>query len=105
MLLGLLVIAVPLLVAVLSAALQIRTLADTSRKLVVEGVTAARASQDLSAQIASLERTTKLYQVLGTSNMLDVYREQDSRLTATRARLRKSLLSNTSVQALRDLGE
>ena len=105
MLLGLLVIAVPLLVAVLSAALQIRTLADTSRKLVVEGVTAARTSQDLAAQIGSLERTTKLYQVLGTGNMLEVYREQDTRLTATRERLSKSLLSKASAEALRELAD
>ena len=41
MLLGLALIAVPLLVAVLTAALQIRQLADTGQKIVVEGVTAA----------------------------------------------------------------
>ena len=39
MLLGLLLIAVPLLVAVFTAALQIRALADTGQKIVVEGVT------------------------------------------------------------------
>ena len=58
MLLGLAVIAVPLLVAILNAALQIRALADTSRQLVVEGVGAARESQDLLAHIGRLERTT-----------------------------------------------
>jgi two-component system sensor histidine kinase GlrK len=87
MLLGLALIAVPLLVAILTAALQIRSLADTGQKIVVEGVNAARASQDLFSQISSLERTARLYDVLNASNLLDVYRSQDARLTATREQL------------------
>ena len=47
MLLGLALIAVPLVLAVVTAALQIRALADTGQKIVVEGVTAARASQEI----------------------------------------------------------
>src|SRR5215470_740339 len=87
MLLGLAVIAVPLVVAILNAALQIRTLADTSRQLVVEGVGAARASQDLVSLIASLERTTSLYQVLRDPKLIGVYREQNDQRAATRAKL------------------
>ena len=60
MLLGLALIAVPLLVAVLTAALQIRQLADTGQKIVVEGFTAARASQELFSEISSLERTATI---------------------------------------------
>jgi two-component system sensor histidine kinase GlrK len=87
MLLGLALIAVPLLVAILNAALQIRSLADTGQQIVLEGVTAARASQDLFSQIASLERTARLYDVLNDTNLLDLYRSQDGRLTATRDQL------------------
>ena len=87
MLLGLAVIAVPLLVALGDAELQIRALADTGQQLVVDGVTAARASQELFAQISSLERTARLYQVLNDPKLLDLYRSQDSRLSATRAEL------------------
>src|SRR5215472_1808468 len=87
MLLGLALIAVPLLVAVLTAALQIRALADTGQKIVIEGVTAARASQELFSQISSLERTARLYDVLNDSNLLDLYRRQDARLTTTREQL------------------
>src|SRR6202030_1619015 len=87
MLVGLALIAVPLLVAILTAALQIRSLADTGQKIVVEGVNAARSSQELFSQIASLERTARLYDVLNDSNLLDVYRRQDARLTATREQL------------------
>jgi two-component system sensor histidine kinase GlrK len=54
MLVGLGLMAVPLLAAILTALLQMRVLADTGQRIIVEGVTAARASQALFAQIASL---------------------------------------------------
>jgi hypothetical protein len=59
MLVGLALIAVPLLVALLTAVLQIRDLADTGTKIVIQGVAGARASQKLFGQIASLERTAR----------------------------------------------
>jgi len=105
MLLGLALIAVPLLVAVLTAALQIRALADTGQKIVVEGVTAARASQELFSQISSLERTARLYEVLNDGNLLDLYRRQDARLTATRVQLERRDQSSTSRKTLGELGE
>ena len=49
MLLGLALIAVPLLVAIVTAGFQIRQLADTGQQLVAQGVSSARASQELSA--------------------------------------------------------
>jgi two-component system sensor histidine kinase GlrK len=103
MLLGLALIAVPLLVAVLTAALQIRALADTGQKIVVEGVTAARASQELFSQISSLERTARLYDVLNDSNLLELYRKQDARLTATRNQLEHQ--SPNARKTLNELGE
>ena len=105
MLLGLALIAVPLLVAVLTAALQIRQLADTGQKIVVEGVTAARASQELFSEISSLERTARLYDVLNDSNLLELYRRQDARLTATRVQLERRSQSANSRQTLGELGE
>ncbi|HZO23477.1 MAG TPA: hypothetical protein VFB37_13320, partial [Steroidobacteraceae bacterium] len=87
MVLGLVLIAVPLLVAIFTAALQIRELADTGQKIVIEGVTGARASQELYSQITSLERTAQLYNVLNDAKLLDLYRQQDARLTVTREQL------------------
>src|SRR5215468_7515120 len=89
MLFGLAMIAVPLLAAVLTAVLQIRDLADTGQKLVVQGVTGARASQALFGQIASLERTARLYQVLNDPKLLDLYATQDEHLSATREQLHR----------------
>ncbi len=87
MLTGLALIAVPLLTAILTAVLQIRDLANTGQKIIVEGVTTARASQALFAQIASLERTARLYSVLNDPKLLDVYRSQDAGLTLTQQQL------------------
>jgi len=105
MLLGLALIAVPLLVAVLTAALQIRALADTGQKIVIEGVTAARASQELFSEISALERTARLYDVLNDPNLLELYHKQDTRLSATRAQLESHEESSTARKTLRELGE
>jgi two-component system sensor histidine kinase GlrK len=105
MLLGLALIAGPLLVAILTAALQIRALADTGQKIVVEGVTAARASQELFSQIALLERTARLYDVLNDSNLLDSYRRLDTRLSATRAQLEGHEQAPAARRTLGELGE
>jgi two-component system sensor histidine kinase GlrK len=90
---------------VLTAALQIRALADTGQKIVVEGVTAARASQSLFSQISSLERTARLYDILSDSNLLELYRRQDAGLTATRIQLERRDQSPTSRKTLGELGE
>src|SRR6476659_6540057 len=87
MLLGLALIAGPLLVAVIDAAIQIRALAKASEELVREGVQTAQLSQSLSADIYSLKRTAQFYQVLNKPDMLDTYRVTDQRLANTRTQL------------------
>jgi two-component system, NtrC family, sensor histidine kinase GlrK len=87
MLFGLMFLALPLLVAIITAALQIRTLATTGQKIVIEGVTSARASQQLFSQIASLERTARLYDVLNDPKLLDSYEQEDETFSTTRMKL------------------
>jgi two-component system, NtrC family, sensor histidine kinase GlrK len=87
MLFGLGLLALPLLVAIITAALQIRTLATTGQKIVIEGVTAARASQQLFSQIGSLERTARLYDVLNDPKLLESYEQEDETFSATRMKL------------------
>jgi len=103
MLVGLALIAVPLLVALLTAVLQIRNLADTGTKIVIQGVAGARASQALVGQIASLERTARLYDVLADPKLLDLYRTQDERLSTTREQLHSQATSDAR-QTLEELG-
>ncbi|MFW1373603.1 hypothetical protein ACEV99_23180, partial [Vibrio parahaemolyticus] len=81
----------------------IRALADTGQKIVVEGVTAARASQELFSQISSLERTARLYDVLNDGKLLDLYRRQDARLTATRVQLEEHNYSPSTRKTLAEL--
>jgi two-component system sensor histidine kinase GlrK len=87
MLLGLALIAGPLLVAVVDAAIQINRLSKSSQELVREGVQSARLSRSLIADIGSLERTVRLYQIVQDSRYLDAYRNTDQRLAATRTQI------------------
>src|SRR4051794_36198031 len=102
MLLGLAFIAGPLLVAVIDAAIQIRSLSRASEELVREGVLTARFSQSLFADIDSLKRTVRLYQVLGNVKMLDTYRATDQRLANTRVQLAQLLDDVPTRQALEE---
>ncbi|MBV8876445.1 MAG: HAMP domain-containing histidine kinase [Gammaproteobacteria bacterium] len=104
MLFGLAAIAVPLVAAVLTAVLQIRDLSDTGQKIVIQGVTGARASQALFGQIASLERTARLHGVLKDPKLLELYRTQDQRLSTTREQLH-TLTSGEARTTLEELGE
>src|SRR5215475_13988767 len=94
MLVGLALMAGPLLIAILTAVLEIRDLSETGQKIVLQGVTGARASQALFAQIASLERTARLYEVLKDPKLLELYRTQDERLSAIREQLRGQAASD-----------
>ena len=102
MLLGLALIAIPLLVAILNAALQIRQISITGQDIVVEGVGSARLSQQLISQIALLERTAQLYGVLNDHNLLDVYRKQDAQLTTVRGQLGRQLKQPDAQKTLGD---
>src|SRR5579863_6286500 len=103
MLIGLGLMAVPLLAAILTALLQMRILADTGQRIIVEGVNAARASQRLYAEIASLERTARLFNVLNDPKLLDLYRSEDERLTQTHDQLRRNATAETQ-RTLDELG-
>src|ERR1700693_6234276 len=107
LLLGLSVLAGPLLLAILNATVQMRHLADSSQRLVADGVQTTRLSQDLYAQIALLERSAKLYQVLGDATVLAAFRDHDqlpnpyakaqlSRLIDKQDQIRSLVLSNKS---------
>jgi two-component system sensor histidine kinase GlrK len=99
MLLGLALIAGPLLVAVVDAAIQINQLSKTSQELVREGVESARLSRSLIAEIATLARTANLYDVLDDAKVLEGYRGTDERLAATRIQIAQ-LLDDAPTQRL-----
>src|SRR5665213_1327031 len=103
LLLGLSVLAGPLLFAILNATVQMRRLADSSQRLVVDSVQTTRLSQDLYAQIALLERSARLYEVLGDATVLASYRQHDQRLSVIVAALRTQLRVPTAQGQLSQL--
>jgi two-component system sensor histidine kinase GlrK len=105
LLVGLAIIALPLIAALLTAAVQMRRLAENSERLVDEGVQATRLTQDLFAQIVSLERTVRLYQVLADEKLLQAYRQHDQRLRGIVTQLTPQLRATDAQRALTDLGQ
>jgi two-component system sensor histidine kinase GlrK len=104
MLLGVAVIAVPLLIAISNAALQIQQLADSSRAIASEGIGSARASEDLISETLWLERATRFYLVDPKLLDLHVYGEHDAQLTASRVQLAHQLPAAEASKDLAQLG-
>jgi two-component system sensor histidine kinase GlrK len=105
LLLGLAILAGPLLLTILHAAVQMRRLSNTSQQLVVDSVQTTRLSQEMYAQIALLERSARLYQVLGEPAVLAAYREHDGRVSAVIASLRQRLRNTGARAQLQRLGD
>jgi two-component system, NtrC family, sensor histidine kinase GlrK len=83
LLMGFALVAAPLLVAVVIGATKVRDLARQSETLVRTGVETTHYTQQLFQQIAPMERSAKLYQVLNDPALLQVYRESRERLLVT----------------------
>jgi two-component system, NtrC family, sensor histidine kinase GlrK len=83
MLTGFALVSVPLLLAVVIAATKVRVLSEESAALVRSGVETAHLTQQLFQQIASIERSAKLYQVLSDPGLIEVYRDSRERFLVT----------------------
>jgi two-component system sensor histidine kinase GlrK len=103
MLLGLTLIAVPLLIAILNAAIQMRELTLASQELVRQSVQNTRLTRDLENLIAANERTTRLYQVLGDTRLLEVLRRGNDSVTAVSKALRGPVAAIDNNALLDDL--
>ena len=103
MLLGLTLIAVPLLIAILTAAIQMRELTLASQELVRQSVQNTRLTRDLENLIAANERTTRLYQVLGDTRLLEVLRRGNNSVAAVSTALRGPVAAAENNALLDDL--
>jgi two-component system sensor histidine kinase GlrK len=83
MLIGFTIVAAPLLFAIVNAAVQMNHLSSRSEQLVVQGVRGTRHNQRMFEEIGALERTARLYQIIGSSDLLDVYARNQQRLVTT----------------------
>jgi len=83
MLIGFALVTVPLLTALIAADAKVKRLADESTALIQSGVATTHHTQELFQQIASMERSVRLYQVLKDDSLLNVYRDTSQRFSAT----------------------
>ncbi len=83
MLIGFTIVAAPLLFAIVNAAVQMNRLSNRSEQLVVHGIQGTRNNQSMFEEIGALERTARLYQIIGNSELRDVYTRNHDRLAAT----------------------
>ena len=104
LLLGIGVIAVPLLFAILHATFELRRLTNFSQRLVVESVQSTRLSQNLFQQVVSVERAALYYQVLGTEDLRTAFDEHDASLGATVGELNAQLTTTATRAALEPIG-
>jgi two-component system sensor histidine kinase GlrK len=100
LLLGLGVFALPLLAAITHATIQLQRLTASGQRLVLESVQVTRLSQDLYEQLAQLERTARLYAVVGDPQLLAAYDSRDVALGTLLGDLRVALHSDAARQAL-----
>jgi two-component system sensor histidine kinase GlrK len=83
MLIGFTIVAAPLLFAIVNGAVQMNRLSVRSQQLVVHGMQGTRNNQRMFEELGALERTARLYQIIGNREMLDVYTRNHERLLAT----------------------
>jgi two-component system sensor histidine kinase GlrK len=83
MLIGFALVSIPLLIAVITATAKVRRLADESTQLVHTSVDTTHNTQLLFQQIATMERSVRLYQVLKDGSMLTGYRQTRDQFLAT----------------------
>ena len=86
MLIGFTIVAAPLLFAIVNAAVQMNRLSTRSEQLVVHGMRGTRNNQRMFEEIGALERTARLYQIIGSADLLDVYARNHERLLTTTQR-------------------
>ena len=103
MLIGFTIVAAPLLFAIVNAAVQMNRLSNRSEQLVVHGIQGTRNNQNLFEEIGALERTARLYQIIGNPELLDVYDRNHARLVVTIHELLSLPLDARSRQDARDL--
>src|SRR5208337_3723741 len=83
MLVGFTIVAAPLLFAIVNAAVQMNRLSIRSQQLVIHGMQGTRNNQRMFEEIGALERTARLYQIIGNADLRDTYARNNARLVAT----------------------
>jgi len=83
MLVGFTIVAAPLLFAIANAAVQMNRLSIRSQQLVIHGMQGTRNNQRMFEEIGALERTARLYQIIGNADLRETYARNNARLVTT----------------------
>jgi two-component system sensor histidine kinase GlrK len=103
MLIGFTIVAAPLLFAIVNAAVQMNRLSIRSQQLVAHGMQGTRNNQRMFEEIGAMERTARLYQIIGNADLLDAYVRNNSRLITAIHDLQTLPLDEASQQGARDI--
>jgi two-component system, NtrC family, sensor histidine kinase GlrK len=98
MLIGFTIVAAPLLFAIVNAAVQMNRLSIRSQQLVAHGMQGTRNNQRMFEEIGALERTARLYQIIGNADLLEAYSRNNNRLITAIHDLKTLPLDNASQQ-------
>jgi two-component system, NtrC family, sensor histidine kinase GlrK len=98
MLIGFTIVAAPLLFAIVNAAVQMNRLSIRSQQLVAHGMQGTRNNQRMFEEIGAMERTARLYQIIGNADLLDAYLRSNGRLITALHDLRTLPLDAASQQ-------
>lgn len=88
-LLGFVVVAMPLVLALITAAVYVDRLTTHGERSVIEAVNAARSSRMLVEHVTAMERSARQFQVLNDRALLDAYTARRKQLQVTIAELRR----------------
>jgi two-component system, NtrC family, sensor histidine kinase GlrK len=103
MLIGFTIVAAPLLFAIVNAAVQMNRLSIRSQQLVAHGMQGTRNNQRMFEEIGAMERTARLYQIIGNADLLDAYVRNNIRLNTAIHDLQTLPLDEASQQGARDI--
>ncbi|MEM7082353.1 MAG: ATP-binding protein [Pseudomonadota bacterium] len=81
--LGFVLVSLPLILAIVRAATQLNEFATESEALVIQGVQDTDQNQSLRKELSSMERSARVYQVIGEVELLATYEERLDKVRAT----------------------
>ena len=104
-LIGFILVALPLLVAIVSAVLYVNRLVELSQQTVSYAVEVTEGSRMLSEQLVAMERSARQFQVLGDAALFQVYAETHQKYQQTAKKLWKLPLDEYQKNQLKVLIE
>lgn len=99
-LVGFVVVTVPLILALITAAVYVDRLTKHGQRSVLDAVNATQSSLMLVEHVTAMERNARQYQVLGDHALLDVYKSQHGQFQHAVAELRRVDLSKRQHELL-----